>query len=228
MKHANRLLVFTLTAAIRLARLLRARWPTLLVWTLIGVLAGGIFGATRPTLYRATAVVSLEPVVFNLSTVLSTGGLLRNYALELNSELYLGRAAARLGWPESPAELARRIRVVPDTESLTLTVEAYSSTPQRAVELANGLVRVFREDVEATNLQHEQADRLQVDVVMPAYGGVRVSPRWDVYVPAGSLGGFLVGLLTVGFSAWRRRSRICSPNEAEQVLEAPTLGLIPR
>lgn len=228
MRHVNRLVVLSLTAAIRLARLLRARWPALLVWTLIGVLTGGVFGATQPTLYRATAVVSLEPAVFNLSTVLSTGGLLKNYALELNSELYLGRAAARLGWPESPAELARRIRVVPDTESLTLTVEAYAPTPQRAVELANGLVRVFREDIEATNLRREPVDRLQVDVVMPAYGGVRVSPRWDVYVPAGGLGGFAVGLLAVGLSAWRRRSRICSPDQAEQVLQAPTLGLIPR
>ncbi len=228
MWHLSHALIFILTSLVRLARFLRANWHLLLVGFLAGVILGGVVAAFQPTRYRAVAVISLEPEVFNLSTVLSTGGLIKNYALELNSERYLARAAKRLGWPESPADLARQVRVVPDREALTLTVVARAPAPQRAVELANGLVRLFREDVEATNLTRNRVDRLRVEVVVPAYGVVRDSPRWEVYVPVGGLSGLVVGLLVAVLAAWRRRGRISSPQEAEQVLQAPTLGLIPR
>ncbi len=228
MQRLSHVLVLVLTTCIRAVRLLRANWYFLVAGLLAGLAFGGIFGALQPTRYRAVAVVSLEPEVFNLSTVLSTGGLIKNYALELNSERYLARAAKRLGWPESPADLARQVRVVPDREALTLTVIAHAPTPERAVELTNGLVRLFREDVEATNLTRNRVDRLRVEVVVPAYGVVRDSPRWEVYVPVGGLSGLVVGLLVAVLAAWRRRGRISSPQEAEQVLQAPTLGLIPR
>ncbi|GEM_PF-3775686 len=227
-KRLGEVLHIVLHAALGCALALRAHWRLVLLWAGMGALLGGLVGVLRPERYRATAVVSLEPAVFNLSTVLATGGLVRNYALELESELYLARVAERLGWPEPPHVLARSVRARPAPEALTITVEVLAPSRRRAVTLANGLVGAFQEDVEAANLARARADRLRVGVVTPAYVAVPDTPSPLAHVWAGGLLGFAAGWLAVALRAWWFRDRVRSPQEAERLLQAPTLGVIPQ
>ncbi|GAP62620.1 hypothetical protein ARMA_1043 [Ardenticatena maritima] len=201
-------------------------------WWVSGCLLGAFVGAgiamLQPTRYRTTVVLSLEPEVFNQNTISSLMQVTRGYAQVIASEPVLDEVARAKGWHEDGATLRRLVHAEADAGALVLRISADGATPADAQRIAHGVTMYFIQRLETDNPRRNEADRLHAVILTPAMRAERVAPRPFVGMGLGALVG--VGLMVPAavWHAWRRRTRLFTPREAERVVQAPTLGVIPR
>lgn len=199
----------------------------LLVGLVAGLLMGGLISATEPRLYQSSAVVSIEPQVFSYENLLSLEGLVNNFAKRLQSEKQVGEVIEDNGWSDSPAIVADRVTVDADVGSFTLTIQVLDPSPEHAAAIANALIDAFEDEIESVNLRRSRNDRIRVNVLQPPTDGVPASPHWERNLAAGAALGLVLGLALGAVQVWRRHDCIFDPIDAEQILDAPTLGEIP-
>ena len=209
------------------ARFLYACRRLLLLGLVAGLLLGALVSASEPRLYRSSAVVSIEPQMFSYGNLLSLEGLVNNFAKRLQSETQIGEVIEANNWSDSPATVANHVSVEADVGSFTLTIQVYDPSAEHAAAIADALIAAFEDEIETVNLRRSRNDRIQVNVLQPPTDGVRASPHWERNLAAGAGIGLMVGLAFGALQVWRRHNRILDPIDAEQILDAPTLGTIP-
>lgn len=195
---------------------------------LLGALAGAGYAVVQPTRYRTTVVLSLEPEVFNQNTISSLMQVTRGYAQLIASEPVLDEVARAEGWPEDGATLRRLVRAEADAGALVLRISADGATPADAQRIAHGVMMHFIRRLEADNPRRNEPDRLHAVVLTPAMRAERVAPRPFRAVALGGAAGVALVMPVALWDAWRRHTRLFTPRDAERLLHAPTLGVIPR
>ncbi len=203
----------------------RRWWLSALV---LGVMSGGVYAMLQPTRYRTTVVLSLEPEVFNQNTISSLMQVTRGYAHLIESAPVLDEVARAEGWPEDGNTLHRLVRAEADAGALVLRISADSATPADAKRIAHGVMMHFIQRLESDNPRRNEPDRLHAVVLTPAMRAERVAPRPFQAMAVGGVVGVLLMVPAALWDAWRRRTRLFTPHEAERLLRAPTLGVIPR
>lgn len=215
------------TYARHAARFVYACRRLLLLGLVAGLLLGALVSVAQPRLYQSSAVVSIEPQVFSFDNLLSLEGLVNNFAKRLQSEKQISDVIEVNDWSDSPAAVADRVSVEADIESFTLTIQVLDPSAQHAAAIADALIVAFEDEIESVNLRRSRNDRIRVNVLQPPTEGLRASPNWERNLAAGTGIGLVIGLALGVLQVWRRHDRILDPIDAEQILNAPTLGAIP-
>jgi capsular exopolysaccharide synthesis family protein len=215
-------------------RVLRAHWVGVVVLVVLSVLAAGAYTLTQPKVYAADA-----------SGFVTAGGAGDAASNSVNDTLAKSRAASyvdiassravadlvidELGLDESAASLIGQIQVEQPADTVLIKIQARSSSPEEAQQLADAWVGALATRVaELENPQgQDAAGVLRVEPVeSAALPTSPVSPR-----PALNLGlGFVLGaLLAVGYAVVRSvvDRRLRADDDVERRFGTPIVGRIP-
>jgi len=124
------------------------RWSWLLI--LLALLAGGTsyYLSNRQTpVYQASALamINIAPNAQDMTSLYIGQQLGESYSQLMTTRTVLDSVAQRLGWKSLPAS----VQVTPITNTQLLTVTVTDTDPDRAALIANTLVTVFSEQIQA-------------------------------------------------------------------------------
>ena len=130
------------------------RWFWLIaICALLGL--AGAFAVDRwtPPVYNASVTLLIQAAVTDFQAVMTSERLAQTYSQLLKGRPVLERVIQQLDLPETPARLAEKItvNVIAGTQLIRVTVE--HTNPNTAAAIANTLVAVFTQDVEALQLE---------------------------------------------------------------------------
>ena len=203
----------------------RMRWLALaILFVFLGVTAA--VTTALPRVYEATATLRVIPSqqdqdVFN--QLQARQALARTYATLPQSPAVYENAVDRGELSISPGDLSSRTKIsyVDGTELIRVTVEA--SSPEQARYQADIVAQAIVEDVEEQ--EYTGSERLVV-ASAPTLPGDPVRPSWRLNMTLALLlgiGSAIGTVLLIEFFS----GRISSPEEVEELVEAPVLGLLP-
>ena len=217
-----------------LLKLLRDRWGSILLVTLLATVTAGVLVlretpmyAAQATLYVASRADPSNPVSAYQGSLLSQQQV-ASYAALIRSQRVLGAVADGLGRSGGAAALATRVsaEVVPQTALLVVT--ALDTSPAGAQRLANAVGYRFVAVLPSLEyMQNVDTPAVAVNVVSDAgLPTTPVSPK-----PARDIGlGALVGLLAgIALAAARQTLDLSvrSLEQAQETVRAPALGALP-
>jgi capsular exopolysaccharide synthesis family protein len=212
---------------------MRARWPSLFVGLLLGILVGvGVTVLTPPT-YSAhvTIFVSAQPPDGDLAAAVEGGDLsaqrMATYLEVLRSERIAGEVAAQLGGGLTRDEASDKITASSTPDTLLLTATAVDESPQRAADIANLVAARFIENVaELERPDPQSAPLVTARVFQSAQPPTSpTEPRPVLIIALGVVLGFLAG---TGFALLRNAfdRSIRSRDQLRRAVDAPVLGMI--
>lgn len=209
---------------------LRAWW-----WVpVLGVLATGLISYTvtsrLPRLYeaRATLLVDFASVQAapTYNDALLSQQLVKTYAQMIVQPIVLEQVGARLQLDIGADELERIVSAEPVRETQLFTVTVQARQPELARDVANAVADSFISQ-QALRPSHNAAGGA-ISVVQPARLPVQpVQPRVAVDVALAVSIGLLLLLGLVYLLAWVDDT-VKSVPDAEQAVDAPVLGIIPK
>ncbi len=214
-------------------RLLRERWTSIVVITLLATLTGVLVTWRQTPEYSARATLFVS--AWNSGGTAASAyqdGLLSQQRVKSYTELLRGEKVMRavideLKLDASPAQLSAKVgtAVIADTALLALTVT--DASPARAQAIANATARQFTRLVPTFETGPDgKQPVVRVTVVSPASRPTdQISPR-----PLRNVGGALaLGLLIgVGLALARHHldTRVKTAEEVSELAGAPTLGTV--
>lgn len=183
-------------------RVLRKRWPTVVVGTVLGLALGALVSAILPRVYvaeaRAFVTITAEDSQDGSAYQDSQFALDRvtSYTLLASSPDVLQAAIDELGLSISAAELSRRITVSNPPDTAVLNVQASAEDADQAAELANTVAEALASTIEEVETPDAGTSSLvSVSLTTPAVApGAPTSPRWPLNLALGLLGGFALGV----------------------------------
>lgn len=167
-------------------RVLRRRWPIILIASLIGLSSGLLIspGRSGEEGFTATATLLQAPEVEQF---------VESTALVVTSDSVAERAALALGSSRAPQELSAAITSTGDSNTNAITVVAAGADPEDAVNLANAFataaVDEFRDRIRISAearlqvLQSQLAevdDQLGLDIGVPPIDGLTSEQRLEL------------------------------------------------
>lgn len=216
-------------------RVLRKRWPILVVLTLLGGLIGA--GATALMTPRYEATTQLY-VAVRTSSAEGASDLVQgttfarqavvSYVDVVTSAIVLDEVANRLGLDEAAAQLEKQIHTQTPSDSVLINITASGTDPEKVADLANTTGSVFAETV-TTRIEIPDASgnsQVQIITIQPAVVPVTAaSPSLPVNLAIGLALGLLVGL-AIAILREVTDTRIHSGNDVKDITDAPVLGAI--
>jgi capsular exopolysaccharide synthesis family protein len=139
----------------RYLRVLRQHVLMIIVCPVAAALAAGAVSLGLPPVYEAHVslyVRAAQPIQGTDPTVagLTTDAVLRTYANWMTQRPILDQVNSDLGLGMRPEDLAKKIKVTPQTNTLLLDVAVQDTNPSRARDIANRLVSDFIATVKTT------------------------------------------------------------------------------
>lgn len=219
---------------------LRRRWPLVAV-TVILALGLAYASAPRTRLYQASSTIvvgprqlSTDPRRTDFSGDLANGlaNLTATYAVLIDSEVVAEEAIRRTGVPRAPGGVvaATTATAVPATQVLRVSV--VDPVPGVARELATGMATAFVDRV--TSLSPDTPPSVGSPPAVPVYlyqpAGLPVAPQplgTRTRVATAGIFGLFAAVGVVLLLEYLDQS-VRSVQDAEQRLELPVLGAIPR
>ncbi len=198
------------------------RWLALAILFVFLVVSAAVT-TVLPKIYEATATLRVIPSQQDqddFNQLQARQALARTYATLPQSPAVYENAVDRGELSISPGDLSSRTKIsyVDGTELIRVTVEA--SSPEQARHQADAVAQAIVEEQESTG-----SERLVV-ASAPTLPGDQVRPSWRLNMTLALLlgiGSAIGTVLLIDFF----RSRISSPEEVEELVEAPVLGLLP-
>jgi capsular exopolysaccharide synthesis family protein len=129
--------------------LLRERWKIVALCLVLGVLGAGVANYFTPREYSSdiTFYVALQGPAEDSDDAYQANELAKERVLSyqplVTDERITQAVIDRLGLSTTPAELAQRITVSADTDTVVLAAAVRDSTPQGAADIANALAAEF-------------------------------------------------------------------------------------
>ncbi len=218
-----------------LLRLLRDRWVSITLITILAALLAGVQVWRQTPQYSAsvTLFVSTRDAGGDTSTAYQ-GTLLsqqkvKSYAELIRSERVLGDVAHSLGMSGGAGALAGRVSVKTETDTVLLQVTVLDPAPSQARRIADAVATRFVALVPVIEATSDPGKpTVVVSAVNPASSSpTPVSPRPVRDVGLGVFAGLLAG---IGLAAARHSLDITvkSADDAGQIADAPVLGMLPR
>ncbi len=207
---------------------LRRRAWIVCVLALVAAVSAYAYSNRQPPVYQAGVSVSVTPNVIEYWTIQAVERLLNTYVDRVRTWEVADRVVTngQLDVPPDTVLGGLRIAVVP--ASYKVIIQAESSSPQQAVAVANGFARELVKLAESEESSGPGGDIfLRARVLDLASGAGQIAPRVRFNVAVALVLGSMAGLilaLAIEFLDTRVRLR----EESEQLLEARTIGSIPR
>jgi capsular polysaccharide biosynthesis protein len=197
---------------ISLLAIVRSKFLSLVIWTLLGAAVAGGINMLLPVVYEATAKILIVAPYWNDSTALMDpnmgGGTERawgdeftqqrmaSYARLVTTPLVTGRVSDRLQLGEAGEDLAKKVSAHSVADTVVLQVRAQDASPVRAAMIADA---VAQQSIDVI----KELERAPADVVSPVQPILNapasvpsqpISPRTLSNIGSGAIVGFLVGL----------------------------------
>jgi polysaccharide biosynthesis transport protein len=197
---------------ISLLAIVRSKFLSLVIWTLLGAAVAGGINMLLPVVYEATAKILIVAPYWNDSTALMDpnmgGGTERawgdeftqqrmaSYARLVTTPLVTGRVRDRLQLGEAGEDLAKKVSAHSVADTVVLQVRAQDASPVRAAMIADA---VAQQSIDVI----KELERAPADVVSPVQPILNapasvpsqpISPRTLSNIGCGAIVGFLVGL----------------------------------
>ncbi len=212
-------------------RIVRRRWVSILLVTLVAGVAAAVFTALQTPIYASSARLFVSTSETETGTLFQGGEFsaqrVKSYADLIDSRELATRVIADLNLDDEPGALSRSVAatVGVDTVNLTLTVthpDAHEAQ-RLAQAYAEALVDLVRELETPPGGSEAPIKATIVDVA--SISDTPVSPRPTRNLALGVLLGLLVG---VGLAVLREAfdTRLTSADDLAGITDAPTLGAI--
>lgn len=191
---------------IRYVRVLRRRLWMIVICPIFAALAAGIVSFALPPVYEAQVVLLVRPAQpLQGSTTdpavaaLTSAEISSTYASLMTKRPLLESVSADLGLKITPVNLAKEIKVTPETGTTILDVSVQDTNPALARDLANRLVADFIVEIKGFQQQEAQVPNARTGdnlvVVSPAVQpDTPVSPNKTLNVAIAFAAGLLVAL----------------------------------
>jgi hypothetical protein len=133
----------------------RRYWRLVVTAALIGAVVAGAWSSRQPVRYEAVVRVFLG---IEGDRTADPGRIVSSQAQFFTSPVVLDRAIALTGHRLSRSELNNRLTVEPAKDADVITVRALDATPEQAANLADTVVRAYREAVAKQTAEHARRD----------------------------------------------------------------------
>jgi polysaccharide biosynthesis transport protein len=211
---------------------LRRRWLTLLVTTLLGLVAAVLLMISIPPVYRTSAKVFLSTTEGNSVTELVQGSnytqnLVQSYADLATTPVVLDPVITELGLGTTPEALAGNVRADVTLNTVIIEISASASNGATAAAIANTVgkeLAVAVQNVSPKGLKNGEA--IQISPISPAK--VPAAPSWPNRKLLGALGLAFGLALGIGLALLRDvwGTRIRNEEGLARASSAPLLGTV--
>ena len=207
---------------------IRRRAWIVCVLALVAAVSAFAYSSRQQPVYQAGVSVSVTPNVIEYWTIQAVERLLNTYADRVRTWEVAERVVTNNQLDAPPGSVLGGLRIVVVPASYKVIIQAESSSPQQAVAVVNGFARELVKLAESEQSSGPGGDIfLRALVLDPASSAGQIAPRVRFNVAVALVLGAIAGLLlalAIEFLDTRVRLR----EESEQLLEAPTIGCIPR
>ena len=227
-------------------RVVRSRWRVVVLCLLLAALSAGVATYATPRQYSSnvTLYVSLQGRAEGSDAAYQASQLAKervvSYAPLLTDTRITQPVIDRLRLPMTPAQLAERITVTVQPETVVLTAAVTDTSPDRAAAIANalaeefvGLVGELEEPIgpnppaAAPGQPAAQPAKIGVQIIRPAAVVPKaISPNVPFNLALGAALGLLVGI-AAAFLRNARDTTLRSTDRLRQLTGAPVLAEIP-
>lgn len=181
-------------------KILRTRWVTVLVTTVVSVLAAGIYTLATTPLYESSTRLFVSTTAGQSASDLYQGNRLSQERVRSYTELLMGETLAqrtidKLGLDVSASELKARVTAKAKLDTVLIDVAVLDESPVRARDIANALSGEFVVMVSELETPNPGA-RPDARVIVEQRASVAESPA--VPNPGKNLGGGLALGLVLG------------------------------
>ena len=213
--------------------ILKRRWLSILMATLLGLAAGLAFSLLQTPMYTASSqvFVSVRGAGDNVNELVQgttfTTRAVRTYTQLVSAPRVLEPVIAELGLNTTPVQLAERVRAQSPLDTVLINVTADDPSPIMAAEIANATARSLANVVTELETPAGAVDSpVQISTVRDAL--VPLSPS-SPNLPLNAALGLLVGLaIGLGLAILREvlNTKVRGVSDVENLTDAPILGAI--
>jgi succinoglycan biosynthesis transport protein ExoP len=227
-------------------RVVRRRWRIVALCVLLGLLGAGVASYLTPREYSSdvTLYVSLQGRADSSDAAYQASQIAKervvSYAPLLQDERITQPVIDKLQLGVTAAQLAQRITVTVQPDTVVLSAAVTDTSPQRAADIANALADEFVGLVSSLEQPFgpqpaaapagqpaPQATKIGVQIIRPATAvNQPISPNIPFNIALGTALGLLVGL-AAAFLRNARDTRIHSAERLRELTGAPLLAEIP-
>lgn len=215
-------------------RVIRTRWPSVVVMTVAGIGAGIASVLLATTLFTSSTRLFVS-VQSNTGSATEVGQgsnaaqqKTRSYADIVTTSRVLGPVIDELGLHETAHELAQRITTTAPQNTVTITINVTDTDPERAATIANAVGASFAEVVTGSLEKPVGGGQslVRIETVEPATAsGAPSSPRAAVNLALGGFAGLVAGFALALFRN-AVDTRVRGKRDIEAVTDHPVLGEI--
>ena len=207
---------------------IRRRAWIVCVLALVAAVSAYAYSSRQQPVYQAGVSVSVTPNVIEYWTIQAVERLLNTYADRVRTWEVADRVVTNNQLDVPPGSVLGGLRIVVVPASYKVIIQAESSSPQQAVAVVNGFARELVKLAESEQSSGPGGDIfLRALVLDPASSAGQIAPRVRFNVAVALVLGAMAGLLLALASEFLD-TRVRLREESEQLLEAPTIGCIPR
>lgn len=209
------------------ARILTRRGWVLLLSVLVTTLSAVVFSRLQTPVYRSRIMLNVWSGRLDWGLQQTIKGLLRNYALNIESRQTAAEVVDRLQLDLSPEQLQAKLTVSPIESDFLIQIDADDYDAVIASEIAQTTAEVFVERTKVYMLEQDKRDRVEVSILDHAEAGRLHKPKWKINAVAGAAFGLVVGVLVVFLLEWLEADLIRTMADVERHTGLAVLGTIP-
>jgi capsular exopolysaccharide synthesis family protein len=214
--------------------MLRKRWPIVVAFVLVGVVATVAYVHTSAKVYTASAQIFVAASSQNNTAALNNGNTfaqarVQSYTSVANSPAITTAVVKELGLSISPDQLAGKISADAPINKVLLNLHVTDRAPIQAARLANAVAAqfvVYVQNIERLSAGSD-ASPVELTVIHPAQvPGLPTSPKVDLDLFIGTFAGLIVGL---AIAALRETldTRIRTVADVAKYVNASVLAAVP-
>lgn len=218
--------------------LLKARWSSLLAFTLLGLLLAGVVTALTPQSYSSNTTALVSAPLNQGAQSNPTANYANNNLAQAKIPSYLQLGSTRtlaqyaideLNLQTSPEQLLQQVKVSHPAQSLLIRIDTQAESAQQAQELAQVWAEGLALEINRLETGSEQT-RGDLYLLVQDSASLPTSPL-SPNLKLNLLVGLLLGLLAgLGFALLRERldRTMSSPAKVEQISGLKVLGTLPQ
>ncbi len=202
------------------------RWWVMALVALVA--AGTAYGYSkleRP-IYRATALVRLEPARLDWGLTMSGQAVMRQWAQLIRAAPILNKVNDELQLHQSLEQLKGQVSTAAVNEDLQIRIDVDHPDPRTAQRMAKSLALAYVEDQQVRMTAAEPRDRVNAALLEDPAAAKLNRPQTRLNVMAGAMLGLVVGAV-LAFLLELLDDTLKTAEDVDRWVKVPTIGSIP-
>lgn len=209
---------------------LRKHWLSMVLLTLLGILAGVGGYLLTPPVYSSSVTFYVSTPPTDNSNPFASGQFaqarVNSYVSLLESEQLALRVIREENLDLTAVGVMKKIKATAELNTVLVTAEVRDSTPDRSLKIAEGIARTFGEMVNELDNQNRKDAIVIINVVSgPTLAPYPVAPSLRIYGGLGLLAGTVLGMLLTVLREILDNT-VHSDDVAIALVKAPVIGTI--